>query len=137
MKGSVLTCQNCSVNIECASLDKDEKLSAVIARSLKRQNELPPHTNNIFLNNTQLSEKCTELRKQRNLLQLSLVTKSKQLHRLNKSLSLYKRFMVLLSQNNAPRERVGYCGSQTSAKYQLHCRQGCSCNQQNLQSKTH
>ena len=92
-----------SVNIECASLDKDEKLSAVIARSLKRQNELPPHTNNIFLNNTQLSEKCTELRKQRNLLQLSLVTKSKQLHRLNKSLSLYKRFMVLLSQNNVLR----------------------------------
>ena len=43
------------------------------------------------------------MRKERNLLQIELIRKSKQLHRLNKVLSLHKRFMVLLSQNNVLR----------------------------------
>ena len=91
------------MNKECTALEKDEKLSSMLVRSSKSQKELPPHTNNLFLTHTQLSEKCTDLRKQRNILQLQVITKSKQLHRLNKVLSLHKRFMVLISEYNVLR----------------------------------
>ena len=91
------------VNGECASLEKDERLSCMIARAVKNHKELPAQTNNIFLTHTQLSDKCSDMRKQRNLLQLQVITKSKQLHRLNKVLGLHKRFMVLIAENNVLR----------------------------------
>ena len=91
------------VNEGCSSLEKDGKLECILARAAKDQKELPSHTNNKFLSHTQLSEKCSDLRKQRNLLQLQVITKSKQLHRLNKVLSLHQRFMVLISENNVLR----------------------------------
>ena len=52
------------VNEGCSSLGKDDKLTCILTRALKKQKELPSHTNNIFLTHTQLSEKCGDLRKQ-------------------------------------------------------------------------
>ena len=77
------------VNEGCSSLGKDDKLTCILTRASKNQKELPFHTNSKFLSHTQLSEKCSDLRKQRNLLQLQVITKSKQLYRLNKVLSLF------------------------------------------------
>ena len=54
----------------------------------------------MYSSHTRLSQICTKLRKERNLLQIELIRKSKQLHRLNTVLSLHKHLMVLLSQNN-------------------------------------
>ena len=77
------------VNEGCSSLGKDDKLTCILTRASKNQKELPFHTNSIFLSHTQPSEKRSDLRKQRNLLQLQVITKSKQLYRLNKVLSLF------------------------------------------------
>ena len=86
------------------TLKADEKLNGIINRAGKSLEEIPSSTNNnAFLTHTQLSQKCTKIRKERNLLQIELIRKSKQLHRLNKALSLHRRFMVLLSQNNVLR----------------------------------
>ena len=93
------------VNEGCSSLGKDDKLTCILTRASKNQKELPFHTNSKFLlpTHTQLREKCSDLRKQRNLLQLQVITKSKQLYRLNKVLSLHQRFLVLISENNVLR----------------------------------
>ena len=48
---------------------------------LPRQ-DLPPHSNNLFLTPIKLSEKCPNSREERDLIQLKIVTKSKQLCRL-------------------------------------------------------
>ena len=41
-----------AVNKKCASLEKDEKFSAMLARSSKSLKDIPAHTNNIFLTHT-------------------------------------------------------------------------------------
>ena len=92
-----------NINKCCLSLKSDEKLSAIAVRGKLPVAELHGHINNVFLSHVQLNEKCTQLRKSKNLLQPDLLKKSKRVHKLNSVLGLHQRFMVLLSQNNVPR----------------------------------
>ena len=92
-----------SVNKQCSSLQSDDKLTAILNRGSKPLAQIHSKTNNVFLSHTQLNEKCNTLRKEKNLLQLDLLHKSKRVERLNSVLGLHKRFMVLLSQNNVLR----------------------------------
>ena len=80
-----------SVNKECLTLKEDERLNGIINKAGKSFEEIPSSTNNVFLTHTQLSQKCTKLRKERNVLQIEL------LHRLNTVLILHKCFMLLFS----------------------------------------
>ena len=100
---------NPRINEQCQLLGVDEKLSGILKRSALSVEELPATLNNTFLSHKQLSMKCTTLRQERNLLQLELLRKSKQLSRLNKVLALHKRFMVLLAENNVLRVKELVC----------------------------
>ena len=97
------------INKQCARLESDEKLQAILRRGEKTLEQLPPTTNNALLNHKQLSQKCCNLRMERNLLQLELMKKSKRLKKLNSVLKMYQRFMILISENNVLRlkELVG------------------------------
>ena len=92
-----------SINKQCSLLTSDEKLSAILKRGSKPLSEIHPKTNNVFLSHNQLNEKYNVLRKERNMLQLDLISKSKRVEQLNSVLGLHKRLMVLLSQNDVLR----------------------------------
>ena len=74
-----------------------------MSRASQSLEQIHSHTPNIFLSHTQISIKCNNLCKERNLLQLDLLHKAKKVGKLNNVIALHKKFMVLLSQNNVLR----------------------------------
>ena len=90
------------INLTCSNLADDSNLKKIIQRAQLKEEDLSHH-NFVYRTYSQMKTKMDRLLRENSIKRLQKYKVNFKLEKLNRTLSLYKRFVVQISANNIPR----------------------------------